>query len=101
MLNPRLIAAAAPTSRLDPSMQRGAIDLQRDIMHERSVGLVLISPNEALVASRTDLVIRLDCVNGLKGLCRVAAFGTVWPGAVATASSQRWFGRIPAPARCR
>ena len=54
LLEPSMIVADEPTSRLDPILQRETILLLRSLVQERSIGLVLISHDPALVRSVAD-----------------------------------------------
>ena len=62
LLDPAMIVADEPTSRLDPIMQRETITLLRDFVAERQIGLVLISHNATLVRSVADEVINIGLV---------------------------------------
>lgn len=56
LLDPMMIVADEPTSRLDPIVQRDVIDLLLSLADERGLGLILISHDDALlqaVANRT------------------------------------------------
>ena len=57
LLDPAMIVADEPTSRLDPILQRDTILLLRGLVLERQIGLVLISHDQALVRSVADEVI--------------------------------------------
>lgn len=59
LLDPVLIVADEPTSRLDPILQRETIGLLRGVSQERAIGLVLISHNRALVEQTADAVVAL------------------------------------------
>ncbi len=59
LLDPAMIVADEPTSRLDPVLQRQTIALLREIVAERQIGLVLISHETALVHSVADHVINI------------------------------------------
>lgn len=59
LLDPVLIVADEPTSRLDPILQRETILLLREVARERAIGLLLISHNPALVAQTADEVVAL------------------------------------------
>jgi peptide/nickel transport system ATP-binding protein len=57
LLDPLLIVADEPTSRLDPILQRETIELLLHVLREQGVGLVLISHNQAMTEALTgDLV---------------------------------------------
>jgi len=60
MLEPWLIVADEPTSRLDPIVQRETMMLLRDCVAERGLSLVLISHNDELVRAVADTVLHLD-----------------------------------------
>lgn len=59
LLDPHMIVADEPTSRLDPIMQRETILLLRSLVDERRIGLVLISHDRALVRSVADEVVQV------------------------------------------
>ncbi len=59
LLDPAMIVADEPTSRLDPILQRETILLLRGLAEERGIGLVLISHDRALVRSVADEVVEL------------------------------------------
>lgn len=59
LLEPRLIVADEPTSRLDPILQRETVDLLAELTLEEGLALVLIAHDEALLAAAADRVIRL------------------------------------------
>lgn len=59
LLDPYLIVADEPTSRLDPILQRETILLLRGLAEERGIGLVLISHDRALVRSVADQVVQV------------------------------------------
>lgn len=59
LLDPAMIVADEPTSRLDPILQRQTIALLRDVVAERQIGLVLISHDAALVRSVADDVVTI------------------------------------------
>lgn len=61
LLEPELIVADEPTSRLDPLVQRETMALLREIVAERRMGLVLISHDTALTRASADAVIALGC----------------------------------------
>jgi len=54
LIDPAMIVADEPTSRLDPILQRETILLLRSIAQERGIGIVLISHDQALVRSVAD-----------------------------------------------
>lgn len=60
LLRPDLIVADEPTSRLDPLVQRQTMTLLREIVADRSLGLVLIGHDSALLAAIADEVLDLD-----------------------------------------
>lgn len=62
LLDPLLIIADEPTSRLDPIMQRETIDLLCDVLRDRGSGLVIVSHNERLISRLTDDVVLLKGV---------------------------------------
>jgi peptide/nickel transport system ATP-binding protein len=59
MMEPSLIVVDEPTSRLDPLVQKQTMDLLRQIVAERSMSLILISHDKALVRSMADETIEL------------------------------------------
>lgn len=59
LLDPDMIVADEPTSRLDPILQRDTILLLRGIAKERRIGLVLISHDQALIRSVADDVVAI------------------------------------------
>lgn len=59
LLQPDVIIADEPTSRLDPLVQQETIALLREIVAERRMGLVLISHDEELVRAIADTVLNL------------------------------------------
>jgi peptide/nickel transport system ATP-binding protein len=59
LLDPDLIVADEPTSRLDPIVQKHTIALLRELVDEGSLGLVFVSHDRALVFATADTVINL------------------------------------------
>jgi peptide/nickel transport system ATP-binding protein len=59
LLDPAVIVADEPTSRLDPIVQKETMDLLRDMVDERRMGLVLISHDRDMIGAMADDVIRL------------------------------------------
>lgn len=59
LLEPDLVVADEPTSRLDPLVQQETIALLRDVVRERRMGLVLISHDRALTRATADTVVTL------------------------------------------
>lgn len=59
LLRPDLIVADEPTSRLDPLVQKELIDLLREVVERRQIGLVLIGHDRKLLAATADEVIEL------------------------------------------
>jgi peptide/nickel transport system ATP-binding protein len=59
LLDPDVIVADEPTSRLDPIVQKETITLLRDLVDERGLSLVLISHDAALAAAVADETLRL------------------------------------------
>jgi len=57
LMEPSLIVADEPTSRLDPLVQKEVIDLLRGVVDERGMGMILISHDLALVRATADKVI--------------------------------------------
>lgn len=62
LLQPDLILADEPTSRLDPIVQRETMRLLRQVVTARRIGLVLISHDPALVRAVADEVVALGRV---------------------------------------
>lgn len=60
LLDPDLIVADEPTSRLDPIVQRRTIELLLEIVEERGLALALISHDRHLVRSIADQVIAIE-----------------------------------------
>lgn len=60
LLQPAMILADEPTSRLDPIVQRETMLLLREIVTEQRMGLVLISHDLALVKAVADEVLTLS-----------------------------------------
>ncbi|MCA3630425.1 MAG: ABC transporter ATP-binding protein [Methylobacterium sp.] len=60
LLDPVAIVADEPTSRLDPVVQRETMLLLREIVDDRSIGLMLISHDRALLSSVADDHLDLD-----------------------------------------
>lgn len=54
LLEPRVIVADEPTSRLDPIVQREVIELLTELARTRNLGLILISHDQALLDVVTD-----------------------------------------------
>jgi len=63
MLQPALIVADEPTSRLDPIVQREVLTLLREIVDQDGLGLMLISHDDALVRAVADTTVRIKCQN--------------------------------------
>jgi peptide/nickel transport system ATP-binding protein len=68
LMNPSLIVADEPTSRLDPIVQREAMLLLRDLVMERGLALILISHHADLVKAVSDTVLDMatdshECVS--------------------------------------
>jgi len=64
-LKPDFIVADEPTSRLDPIIQKGVIELLREVCDERGIGVLLIGHNDTMLRSVADRVIALpNAVNG-------------------------------------
>jgi peptide/nickel transport system ATP-binding protein len=59
LLEPALIVADEPTSRLDPVVQKETMDLMRAMVDERRMGLVLISHDHAMTEAVADETLRL------------------------------------------
>ena len=59
LLEPDLIVADEPTSRLDPLVQKQTIDLLRDVVDERQIGLLLIGHDRGLLGAVADRVLDL------------------------------------------
>ena len=59
LLDPAVIVADEPTSRLDPVVQRQTMLLLRELVDERGLGLVLITHDPAIVAAIADHEVRL------------------------------------------
>ena len=59
LLNPHVIVADEPTSRLDPLIQRDTINLLRECVDERGLSLILISHDQRLVEAVADEWLRL------------------------------------------
>jgi peptide/nickel transport system ATP-binding protein len=59
LLDPDVIVADEPTSRLDPIVQKETIQLLRDLVDERGLSLLLISHDAALAGAVADEVLRL------------------------------------------
>ena len=59
LLDPYLVVADEPTSRLDPILQRDTMALLRGLVEERGIGLVLISHDRAMVNAVAHEVIEL------------------------------------------
>ena len=55
-LNPKLLVADEPTTALDVVLQAQILDLLRDLVHERRMGLMLISHDLAVVAEMSDRI---------------------------------------------
>ncbi|MCA0400053.1 MAG: ATP-binding cassette domain-containing protein [Proteobacteria bacterium] len=60
LLDPTVIIADEPTSRLDPVVQRETMALLRQLVDDAGLGLVLISHDRALLRSVADDEIQLD-----------------------------------------
>lgn len=60
LLEPSLVVADEPTSRLDLIRQKETIELLREFVDDRGMGLVLISHDRALVAATADKVVDLS-----------------------------------------
>ncbi|WP_417766983.1 ABC transporter ATP-binding protein [Stappia sp.] len=78
MLDPWLIVADEPTSRLDPIVQRETMMLLRDCVAERGLSLVLVSHNAEMVRAVADTVLHLDGTAGGRQE-PVAAGRQPWP----------------------
>jgi peptide/nickel transport system ATP-binding protein len=59
LLDPAVIVADEPTSRLDPVVQKETMDLLRAMVDERRMGLVLISHDRAMTEAVADEILRL------------------------------------------
>lgn len=59
LLEPEVIVADEPTSRLDPLIQKEAITLMRGLVDETGLALVLIAHDRALLGATADEVITL------------------------------------------
>ena len=59
LMDPALIVADEPTSRLDPIVQRETMLLLRDLVAERGLSLLLVSHHTALVEAVADTVLAL------------------------------------------
>lgn len=55
-LSPKLLVADEPTTALDVVLQAQILDLLRDLVHERRMGLMLISHDLAVVAEMSDRI---------------------------------------------
>ena len=64
LLAPEAIVADEPTSRLDPVVQREAARLLRRCVEERSLSLLLISHDKALLAAMADRTLDLGSCAG-------------------------------------
>lgn len=60
LLDPALIVADEPTSRLDPIVQKETIELLRELIDERGLGLVLISHDRMIVRATADEIVDLS-----------------------------------------
>jgi peptide/nickel transport system ATP-binding protein len=60
LMEPAVIVADEPTSRLDPIVQRETILLLRDLVAERGLSVILVSHHAALVEAVADTVLALD-----------------------------------------
>jgi peptide/nickel transport system ATP-binding protein len=60
LLDPSVIVADEPTSRLDPIAQKAVIDLLRGIAERDRVALVLIAHDRVLLAKTTDALVDLS-----------------------------------------
>jgi peptide/nickel transport system ATP-binding protein len=59
LLDPALIVADEPTSRLDPVVQKETMDLLRAMVDERRMGLVLISHDRSMTEAIADEIVKL------------------------------------------
>jgi peptide/nickel transport system ATP-binding protein len=59
-LNPRLLIADEPTTALDVVLQAQILELLKSLVKERSIGLLLISHDLAVVASMADKIVILQ-----------------------------------------
>jgi peptide/nickel transport system ATP-binding protein len=59
LLDPAVIVADEPTSRLDPIVRKETMELLRAAVDERGMGLVLISHDRGVVGAVADEVVDL------------------------------------------
>lgn len=59
LLNPAVIIADEPTSRLDPVAQKQTMTLLREIVSQDRLGLVLISHDQALLNAMTESILKI------------------------------------------
>ena len=59
LMNPALIVADEPTSRLDPIVQQQTMSLLRDIVRQDGLALVLISHQKDVIKAVADEVIKI------------------------------------------
>ena len=60
MLDPMLIVADEPSSRVDPIVQRDVFELLDSLREQQEVAIVLISHRTQIVSSFADKVVRLS-----------------------------------------
>lgn len=58
--DPAILVADEPTTALDPTVQHEVLRLLDDLVESRGLGVLLVSHDLAVVASRTDRVVVLD-----------------------------------------
>jgi peptide/nickel transport system ATP-binding protein len=56
-LQPDFLVADEPTSRLDPIVQKGVLDLLRDTCRRRKIGMLMISHHSSMLRAITDRVL--------------------------------------------
>ena len=66
LMEPSLIVADEPTSRLDPLVQKETMDLLRDVIDERGMGMILIAHDLALARVTSDEIIDITEVSAIR-----------------------------------